>query len=53
MFLGPVLLAVALTLFQDWGRDNEAAPDHPGEFERPQGAGAQLGLLTDPEGESA
>ncbi|MBA1156819.1 AI-2E family transporter [Microvirga mediterraneensis] len=26
VFLGPVLLAVAYTLFQDWGRNNEAAP---------------------------
>lgn len=26
VFLGPVLLAVAYTLFQDWGRASEAAP---------------------------
>lgn len=53
IFLGPVLLAVAHALFQDWGRGDETQPDHPGEFDHEQYAGTRPGLASHSEGERA
>jgi predicted PurR-regulated permease PerM len=36
VLLGPVLLAVARTMFLDWGRAEESGPDRPGVIDQPQ-----------------
>jgi predicted PurR-regulated permease PerM len=51
VFLGPVLLAVAYTLFQDWGRVGETRSTHAGESGPPRHRSRRHGLFRHPEGD--
>ncbi|WP_082145604.1 AI-2E family transporter [Microvirga massiliensis] len=51
VFLGPVLLAVAYTLFQDWGRPDETGPTHAGGSDRPRHGSRRHALFRHPEGD--
>jgi predicted PurR-regulated permease PerM len=51
VFLGPVLLAVAYTLFQDWGRADETGSTHAGESHPSRHGSRRRGHFRHPEGD--